>query len=62
MTYCTIYEAQMVCPAALMHSGGYANDSFKEVSVALPKANDCEKPNLAVGYVLMTCLFVLNVE
>lgn len=40
LTYCTIYKAQMVCPAALMHRGGYANDSFEEVSVAWPEASD----------------------
>ncbi len=62
LTYCTIYKAQMVCPDALMHSGGYANDSFSEVHMALPKANNWEMPNLAVGCIVMTSLFVSNLE
>lgn len=52
----------MVCPDALMHSSGYANDSFAEVHVALPKASNGEMPDLTVGYTVMTSLFVSNLE
>lgn len=39
----------MICPDALMRSGGYANDSFAEVHVALPKASNWEMLTLLLG-------------